>query len=170
MSFRDGHPTYGYLSFFFLIAPAIAAVIIERDLKVFIQHLPVAQIATHQEHLKKTRKLQNTILEKKLEVEKLKKARETNEKKIQALKQEIHTHEKDINAIKTELQRFKILGAILESIPQFVIQSSFQLKNLYAGQFEVEPLAIFQICTSIFTVFTTFTGLTTEMPFMKDHQ
>ena len=153
-----------------LVAPAFAAVILKKNLEIFIKHLPIAQLQTHQELLKETRKLQNDILKKKLEVADLKRSEHTESANelIREKQDQIGQDQRKIDDIKTDLQMFKVFGALLESAPQAVLQFSILLKKWYQGQNNdlLEPLVILQIASSMASVFLTFSGLITELPFL----
>ena len=88
------------------------------------------------------------------------------EEAIRSCQTEITQNLHRIDETKTELQRFKLLAAIFESLPQFVLQWSIRMKQIYANE-EIDwydPLFWFLTLSSIASVFITFTGLTCEMP------
>ena len=114
--------------------------------------------------LKQVAALQNSISFYQERINDSKKEAETEETKEDEM--EILECQTKINAIKTDLQRFKILTAVLESAPQFILQCSILVKRIYANQ-DLEwndPIFWLQTSSSIASVFLTFTGLTCEMP------
>ena len=177
-SFRQGHDAYGSITLVLLVAPAFAAVILKKNWEIFIKHLPIAQLQTHQELLNETRKLQNDILKKKLTLvvhqalSDLKGSDltefESEQEVIREKEDQIGQDQRKIDQIKTDLQMFKVFGALLESAPQAVFQFSILLKKLYQGQGEdlLDLLVILQITSSMASVFLTFSGLITELPFL----
>ena len=185
--FRNGHYAFGTATLVLPCLPAIVASLLflkrkgqqnekgdenenkeevknETCFRTFWSHLPILQLWTHQKKLKQVAELQSYISYGQEQINKLKKEVEIEESK--RYEKDILTSQTEINAIKTDLQRFKILTAVLESAPQFILQCSILVKRIYANQ-DLEwndPIFWLQTSSSIASVFLTFTGLTCEMP------
>mgnify|MGYP001225245195 CR=1 FL=1 len=134
--------------------------------RTFWSHLPVFQLWTHQDKLRQVAEFENNISKCQEEINELKKEDPTEKKEIEIKERCILNYQTDINGIKTDLQRFKILTAVLESAPQFILQMSILVKRTYANEKLEWNDALFwlQTISSVASVFLTFTGLTCEMP------